>query len=796
MAESIQSVQLSRETRIRYLRYAVAVMRGRALPDARDGLKPVQRRILYTMYHDLHLHFDAQPRKCAKIVGDVMGNYHPHGDSAIYDALVRLAQDWVMRVPLVHGQGNFGSVDGDPPAAYRYTEAKLAAVADLLLAELDRTALAETDPRPGPIRLTPNFEGTRDEPTLLPAQFPNLLVNGASGIAVGLATNIPPHNLGEVIRACVLLIDQPQASLAELMQKIKGPDFPLGGKIISDKATLRKIYEEGQGSIKIQGEWKLEEQGRKQFIVITSIPYGVDKGALEREMGAIIEDKKLPQVLSLTNEMNERDGLRISMEIKAGTDPNVVMAYFFKHTALQQNFAYNMTCLVPDELGVLRPQRLGLRELLRVFLDFRLATVRRRFEYDLEQLRRRIHLLEGFKIVFNALDQAIKLIREASGKAEAGDKLMQTFGLDDVQVEAILEAQLYKLAKLEIQKILDELRDKQAQAEQIEAILASEAKLWGIIKAELQEIEKKYSDRRRTRIASDEDVPQFDESAYIQRENTNVVLTRQGWVKRVGRLSSVESTRVREGDEVQAVVPGSTLDHAIFFADDGTAYTARMHDIPASSGHGVPLSKLFKLSDQVRMVAVVGTDPRFVPATSGQDGPLVVVVTAGGFAVRLPLALFAEESTKSGRRYVKLAESDKVVFVDLAGADASGLLLASSGGRVLHVRLDDIPAVAGPAKGVVAIQLADDETCLGAALVRGPNDGLTVETSSGKLLHLTAQQHPPVSRGNKGTEVVKRLKLLRVVPPTISLPDWDKVESARAESNGKSAPRDGGGLFA
>lgn len=796
MAESIQSVQLSRETRIRYLRYAVAVMRGRALPDARDGLKPVQRRILYTMYNDLHLHFDGQPRKCAKIVGDVMGNYHPHGDSAIYEALVRLAQDWVMRVPLVHGQGNFGSVDGDPPAAYRYTEAKLAAVADLLLAELGRTALAESDPRPGPIRLAANFEGTRDEPTLLPAQFPNLLVNGSSGIAVGLATNIPPHNLGEVIRACVLLIDNPQASLAELLQKVKGPDFPLGGKVISDKATLRKIYEEGQGSIKLQGEWKLEEQGRKQFIVITSIPYGVDKGALEKEMGAIIEDKKLPQVLSLTNEMNEREGLRISMEIKAGTDPNVVMAYFYKHTALQQNFAYNMTCLVPDEVGVLRPQRLGLRELLRIFLDFRLATVRRRFEYDLEQLRRRIHLLEGFKIVFNALDQAIKLIREASGKADASDKLKQTFGLDDVQAEAVLEAQLYKLAKLEIKKILDELREKKAQAEQIEAILACDAKLWQIIKAELQEIEKKYADRRRTRMASDEDVPQFDESAYIQRENTNVVLTRQGWVKRVGRLTSVESTRVREGDEVQAVVPGSTLDHVIFFADDGTAYTARIHDIPASSGHGVPLGKLFKLDDQVRIVAAVGTDPRFVPSATDKDGPLLVVVTAGGLVVRLPLALVADESTKSGRRYVKLAEGDRVVFVDVAGTDASGLMLASSGGRVLHIRTADIPAVAGPAKGVLGINLAG-ETCLGAALVRGPADGLTVETSSGKLLELTAQQHEPTTRGSKGTEAVKRLKLVRVVPPAIALPDWDKAEpAARADSNGKSAPREGGGLFA
>src|SRR5437588_4041682 len=364
MAETIESRSLREETEKRYLDYAVSVITSRALPDVRDGLKPVQRRILYTMYHDLHLTFDGRPRKCAKIVGDVTGNYHPHGTTAAYEALVRLAQDFVMRVPLVHGQGNFGSVDGDAPAHQRYTEAKLTAVSEALMAELGQRTVDMRD----------NYEHTRQEPVVLPAQFPNLLVNGASGIAVGLATNIPPHNLASVIDACVLLIDEPEATTAQLLDKVKGPDFPLGGKVVTDRATLRKIYEEGQGSIKVQGEWKVEAQGRDRKLVITSIPYGVNKGNLEQQIGEIIASRKLPQLTDLTNETNEKEGLRIALDMKPDTDPNVVMAYLYKHTELSNNFAVNMTCLAPDETGVLQPRRLGLREILRHFLDFRFDT--------------------------------------------------------------------------------------------------------------------------------------------------------------------------------------------------------------------------------------------------------------------------------------------------------------------------------------------------------------------------------------------------------------------------------------
>src|SRR5437868_2715404 len=493
MPETIHLVSITEETRRRYLNYALSVITSRALPDVRDGLKPVQRRILYTMYHELHLHFEGRPAKCARICGDVTGKYHPHGDEAVYDALVRMGQDFVMREVLVQKQGNFGSVDGDPPAAKRYTEAKLAAIADHLMSEL----------RQRTVDMRPNYDGTREEPIVLPAQFPNLLVNGASGIAVGMATNIPPHNLGDVISACVYLIEHRDASVAHLLDRLKGTDIPLGGKIITDRRTLRKIYEDGTGTIKVQGEWKLEHTKKGEQIAITSIPYGVNKGNLEGAIGEIIESRKLPQLLNLVNESNEKEGLRIVLEIKPETDPALVMAYLYKHTALQETFPYNLTCLVPGADGKLRPERLGLKQMLRYFLDFRFATVKRRFEYELEQLRQRIHILEGFRIIFNALDRAIKLIRESDGKADAAEKLMKAFKLDQIQADAILDAQLYRIAQLEIKKILTELRDKKAMAEEIEGILHSNRKLWGVVKDELGKLGEKFANRRRTRMAID-----------------------------------------------------------------------------------------------------------------------------------------------------------------------------------------------------------------------------------------------------------------------------------------------------
>jgi DNA gyrase subunit A len=775
MAGNIQTVSITSEARARFLRYAMSVVTGRALPDVRDGLKPVQRRILYAMYQDLSLTVDRKPLKCAKIVGDVMGNYHPHGNIALYEALVRLTQDWVMRVPLVLGQGNFGSVDGDPPAADRYTEAKLTKAAEFLLTELDQ----ET------VELRNNYDGTRREAVVLPAQYPNLLVNGTSGIAVGMATNIPPHNLGEVLRACIFLIENPDASIAQLLDRVKGPDFPLGGKILSDRAALRAIYETGRGGIKVQGEWKLEdlEKGRTQ-IVVTSIPYAVDKGQLESVIGNIIEDKKVPQLTGLSNESNDKEGMRIVLDIKAGTDPNLVMAYLYKHTELQKTFSYNMTALVPAADGkTLTPKDgLSLKEILQHFLDFRLATVRRRFEFHLRVLRRRIHLLEGFAKIFNALDKAIKIIRTSTGKPDAAEKLMKEFDLDDEQVTAILDSQLYKIAQMEIQKIMEELKEKKKEADRIEAILKSEKKLWLVVKDEMEKLAASdFVVRRKTRMASDEDVLEFDEQAYIVKENANVIITRDGWIKRVGRLQSVESTRVRESDEVIAVIPGSTLDHVVFFADDGTAYTMRINEVPASTGYGDPITKFFKLADGVKVIAAISTDPRFTPedhkATAKSEvEPHMLVANSNGYVLKLQLTAYRAESTKAGRKYSKPDEGGKVVLVRLIGEE-TGVMLASRNGRVIHFPIEEVNLLAGVGKGVIGVKLDEGDQCIGGVLVgRGRFEKLVVETENGKMQEFGITAYPTVTRGGKGEKPGARTNFERVVPPEIQLVNWDEVE--------------------
>jgi DNA gyrase subunit A len=783
MAESVQTVAIHEEIRSRFLRYAMSVVTGRALPDVRDGLKPVHRRILFTMYHDSNLTFDRKAAKSAQIVGDVMGRYHPHGDGAIYDSLVRMSQEWVMRVPHVHGEGNFGSVDGDPPAAYRYTEAKLTKAAEALLAELDQDTVDMRD----------NYAGNRKEPIVLPAQYPNLLVNGTTGIAVGLATNIPPHNLREVLNACAVLIDNPDATVATLLDRVKGPDFPLGGKIITDRSALRKIYEEGEGSVKVQGEWTVEElpKGQKQ-IVVTSIPYGVEKGPLENAIGALIEDRKVPQLTGLTNESNDKDGMRIVLDLKAGADPNAAMAYLFKHTELQKNFAYNMTALVPSADGrTMVPQdKLSLKAILQHFLDFRLITVRRRFEYELRVLKKRIHILEGFEIIFDALDKAIKIIRNSDGKADAAAKLMKEFDLDEEQTTAILDSQLYKIAQMEIQRIRDELREKRKEAERIEAILKSTKRQWTIIKGELESLAEQFGERRKTRVATDEDILEFDEQAYIVRENTNVLLTKDGWVKRVGRLQSVESTRVREGDEVIAVVPSSTLDTIVFFAEDGTAYSTRANTIPASSGYGEPLAKFFKIADGVKIIAAIGCDPRFTPADEPAKGdvpggPYLFVATSAGNVIRLPLATYRVESTKAGRRFARVDAGDKVTAVQLC-RDEDAVMLVTRDGRLIYFALDEVNVLSGAGKGVIGIKLEDKDACLGGTILKTSNRlyQLSVETGSGRVQEFGGSSYQLVGRGGKGLKPGERTKFARVIPPPIPLVNWDEVEG-KAPAKGK-----------
>lgn len=767
---NVQFVPISEETRRRYLNYALSVITSRALPDVRDGLKPVQRRILYVMFDRLRLTADGKTRKCAKICGDTTGSFHPHGDIAVYEALVRLAQDFTLRYPLVIGQGNFGSVMGLRAAAARYTEAKLSRLAENLMSEL----------RFQTVEMRPTYDAADEEPVVVPARYPALLVNGASGIAVGMATNMPPHNLGEVIKACVHLIENPDASTAQLTRYVKGPDFPLGGRIVTDRAELKEMYETGRGSVKVRGEWRFDQQGKKQDtsrIIVYSVPYGVTTGPLMAEIGELIAARKLPQLEGVNDETNEENGLRIAIDLKSGADPEAVIAYLFKHTALEQNFGYNATCLVPSDHGSTVPRVLSLQSLLQHFLDFRYETVRRRLEYQLAQLRKRIHILEGFAIVFDGLDRALKIIRASDGKKDAAKRLMAEFPLDEIQTDAVLELQLYRISMLEIGDIREELARKKAEAAAIEALLTSKTKMWKLISAELEQIATDYGDARRSELGSTEEIVEYDPQAYIVKENTNVVVTKEGWIKRVGQLSNVSKTRVREGDSVLTVVPGSTLDHAVFFCNDGIAYTLPIDQLPVSSGYGEPLAKRAKMKDGVSVVAALPTDTRFVTSLDEVGdgvGLTLFIATKGGQVMRLPFEAFRTPSTKAGRKFCRLGKTDQIVYIDLV-REAETVFIASKKARILHFAIEDVPVLGGAGKGVRGIKLEAGDEVLGVVQMSRPSDAMRVKNDNDNILSFGQTKYQVTSRGGRGVKTSSRTGFVELIQPDIQLVDWSEL---------------------
>jgi DNA gyrase subunit A len=745
---------LMQEARRRYLSYALSVITARALPDVRDGLKPVQRRILYAMQTDLHLNPDAKHRKSATVVGQVLGKYHPHGDSSVYDAMVRMAQDFSLRVPLVDGSGNFGSLDGDGAAAYRYTECRLTKPATELLAELKQ----ETVP------MRANYDGTTEEPVVLPARFPNLLVNGSTGIAVGMATNIPPHNLGEVVKAAIALIDDRSLTTTGIMKHIQGPDFPTGGQMLNNKVELRQIYEAGQGAIRVRGEYKLETRKRGgEDIVITSIPYAVTKSAVVERIAEVIIKRQLAHLLDVRDEST--DDVRIVLEIKKDADPAMVMAYLYKHTPLQLNFNVNFTCLIPSaNEEVAQPERLGIKAMLEHFIDFRFQVTKKRFEYELAELLRRIHILEGFATIFDALDETIRIIRKSDGRQDAAEKLMKRFELDQIQVDAILELRLYKLARLEILIIREELDQKKAEAKRIQSILSSKVKLWGVVKSELGEVAAQYGTPRRTRTGGAGEEVEFDEQAYIVDEDAHVVLSRDGWIKRVRELKDPKSTRLRDGDEVMAVLAGSTRENAVFFTNAGSAYVIRINDVPPSTGYGDPAQKLFKFKDQERIVAAYSLDPRaMVPAC-------LLAVSARGFGLRFDIEPHKQASTRSGRKYARPSAGDEMVaVVPVSPGDA--VALATRSGHALTVKGDEINKLENPGKGVTVIKTAPDDRVIGVRAGRGPKDVLKLETESGsRKFEVAADPKQAGARGGKGRQLVKRSPLVAVADEVVITP--------------------------
>ena len=780
----VEEVPLAEATRSRYLNYALSVITSRALPDVRDGLKPVQRRILYAMYSDLHITSESRFIKSAAVVGEAMKNYHPHGDQSIYDALVRMAQPFSLRYPLIEGYGNFGSIDGDPPAAFRYTECRLTPIAEELLTELrDQTV----DHRP-------NYASTTEEPEVLPAQFPNLLVNGASGIAVGMATNIPPHNLREVCDALLALLADRDLPVETLTHFILGPDFPTGGVILNSPAEILQIYATGQGPIKLRGTYESDPE-KPNFVFINSIPYGIEKDALVARIGELIGKGQVPQ---LTNVKDlSTDDIRIALELRPGANVEAALAYLFKNTPLQTNFNVNLTCLLPAvgaEVAV--PARLDLKSMLQHFLEFRLDIVTRRLQHELANLLRRIHILEGFEIVFNALDEAIRIIRDSDGKPDAAPKLMARFVLTDIQADAILETKLYRLGKLEILDIQTELAAKRTRAAEIEGLLADESARWGMVRRELEQIRSAYGDPRRTKILKEQVAAvEYREEDYIIDEDAWIIVTRDGWVKRQKSFNDVASIRVRDEDKVGWIYRSRARHTITFFTDRGAAYTFRVNDVPMTTGHGEPIGKHFAFEDGEHVIGVVCHDPRCLPvvakvippahpepvqallggelATLNGDGPAsglplppyAVALTAGGKVLRFALAAHSGVSTKKGRAVVRLDASlsgDKVVGVETTDG-SENVCLATRSARVLIFPVADVNVVASAAKGVTAVKMDSSDAVIGFALANKIREGLTVRTNRGAEQIVRATKYPVTSRGGRGYSILQRGSLDAVI---------------------------------
>jgi DNA gyrase subunit A len=778
-----ENVSLHEAAQTRYLNYALSVITSRALPDVRDGLKPVQRRILFTMWQQ-NLTADVKHRKCAKVVGDVMGNYHPHGDSALYETLVRMAQPFSLRYPLVDGSGNFGSLDGDNAAAMRYTECRLARLSDEMLSEIDQDTVA----------FRPNYDGTKEEPVVLPARIPNLLVNGATGIAVGMATNIPPHNLSEVCTALVKMIDNDfELSNAKLCKYIKGPDFPTGGLIMNTPEEFAAIYHTGSGSIRLRATWTDGPSTRSgQTVYITSVPYAVNKSTLVERIADVALSRKLPHLLDVKD--LSTDDVRIALELKGDANKQLVMAYLFKHTPLQTNFPVNLTCLVPTENpNACKPERLGLHEILWQFLHFRLEVVRARLKYELEALSRRIHILQGFEIVFDALDDILKIVRKSDGKQDSAQKIMAKFALDAGQTDAILELKIYRLARLEILVIQQELADKRKRAKEIGSLLKKEADLWQIVRTEIELVKKTYGDPRRSEITGEVDETEYTADDFIIDEENVVLISRDGWVKRQKEVKDISSTRLREGDSILAVLPGSTKATVVFFTNFGVAYTAKIADIPASTGYGEPIQSLFKFKDGEKVVAALSLDPRvageirpresFSSPEKSKTTPEVVsippvhalAVSSDGYSLRFSLEPFFEPSTKAGRRFARLAGAPAGTGSEIVGvARITGdeiVIAATRQARAMLCKVEDINFLSGPGRGVILIKLQpEDDRLLGFIASTGDRDLMTVETTRGAEQTISTTKYAVTGRGGRGRELMQRGEFTRVIPQPVELP--------------------------
>ena len=759
---NIDTVNLEGKLKQSFLNYAMSVIVDRALPDARDGLKPVQRRILYDM-DGLKITYNVAHKKCAHIVGDVMGKYHPHGDSSIYEALVRMAQDFSYRYPLVDGHGNFGSVDGDGAAAYRYTEARMSKISSEMLRDI----------RKNTVDFIPNYDGTEEEPSVLPSRIPNLLVNGSTGIAVGLATNIPSHNLGEVIDGAIAYMENEDITCDELMTYIKGPDFPTGG-IIMGFDGLREAYQTGHGTITIRSKTEIYEpksgKGHNE-IIVTEIPYGLRKTQLLERIGAVCKEHVVEGVSDLRDESSMK-GMRIVIELKNDANPNVVLNNLFKYTPLQSSFGINMIALVDGA-----PESLSLKRAISVYIDHQLSVITRRIQFDLDQDLKRMHLLEGYIIACDNTDEIIKIIKSSTEEDGGKARLMSRFNLDDVQAQAILDMQLRRLSGLNREKTLEEYHNLEEEVKCLKETLESKEKKEEILKNELLEIKQKYGDKRKSELQLHTSIS-IENEDLIPREKIMVTVTEQGYTKRLNLDEyhsqnrggvGVSSIKTKDKDHVKLFLYAETHDFLLFFTNTGRVYKLKAYNIPESSrnGKGTPVVNLLKLKEGETIEAISSI------SSIKDNTNSLFFVTKKGIIKRSPLSNFQNIMT-SGIKAINFKEDDSLLTV-LITTGSDFITLGASNGKSITFKEDDIRDMGRAASGIRGMRLSEDETIVGASVIHSEADLILSLSANGYGKITPATDYRVQSRGGKGIKTLKttekngNLVALAAVDPTLDL---------------------------
>lgn len=760
-----------------FLRYSMSVIVDRALPDVRDGMKPVHRRIVYVM-DKMGIGPSSKTVKSAQIVGEVMGKYHPHGDSSIYDAMVRMAQDWVGRYPLVQGQGNFGSMDGDPPAAMRYTEAKMTRVSEALLADIDKETVDFRD----------TYDATHREPVVLPAKLPNLLLNGQVGIAVGMATNIPTHNLGEIVDATVALIDNPEATLDDLMKHIKGPDFPTGA-VVYGGAPMRQAYATGRGSVTIRAVANIEEakRGRHQ-IVVTEMPYGVNKATLIEKIADLVHDKKLTTISDLRDE-SARGSVRVVIELKKDAYPKKVLNQLYKLTALQTNFHYNMLALVETGTNpvALQPRVLGLHDILHEFIKHRQKVVRRRTEYELRKAKEREHILEGYKIALDHIDEVIRTIRASKTQDEAEKALIEKFGLSVIQAKAILAMQLRRLTGLEREAIENELAELRKKIAHLEKVLADENEILRIIKEELLEIKEKYGDERRSKIINTE-VGKFSDEELIPEEDTVVLVTTENYIKRTLTSDYRRQNRggkgkrgmtTKEEDVIDQLVPASTHDWLLFFTNKGRVFRLKAYEVPAASlaAKGVAAVNLLQLQPEEKITSIIN-----LAKDAGSDGYLFMATTKGTVK-KTAISDYANIRT-NGLIAINLDDGDELRWIKQTDGK-SDVIISTSAGQAVRFNEEECRPMGRAARGVRGVRLRPNDSVVGMDVVTSADQTLLVLSANGYGKITKVANFPSHKRGGVG---IKAATVTAKTGPivTVQTLESDAVEAIIISQGGQT----------